>query len=207
MMIPETEQIEMLRHRFARTLEIGVAYKVFLKREIEIGAEKTCITNQLAQQITSTLLVTYYSYIHSLFDASGTDFIKITEPFLRHLDRNAINCRDRVILEWNRIKKPIEMIRHNIGFHNSRKASGTARGYHAYKDISPLSSEVIVQLLRVFFRYLYDICPPKESYAQAPEQSDTLDLFKIACELQDQIKQEDINDMINAVADYFRKKN
>jgi hypothetical protein len=164
--IQETEEIFLLRHRFGRTIEIWTAYNVFLKREVKVGEGFTCFDKSIVEQTTHTLLITYYSFLHSLFDSSGTDFIKATQPFVDNLTERCREVRQEIIEHWEKIKTPINKIRNNIGFHGGREVKNSKSGYSAYADsnLHPWSPDYILQLLKVFFLDLDKTVSRSENY-------------------------------------------
>ena len=162
--ITEPEGLKLLRHRFSRVIEISIAYRAFLNDEVLIGSDKTCPDRHVASQVTHTLLVTYYSYIYSLFDKSGANFTSITKELIGDIHPNGEKARNLVICQWSEISDQITKIRHNIGFHQSVKSSGHDHGYSSFGYIHPLASEVIMHALRAYFRYINDAYEHSEPY-------------------------------------------
>lgn len=175
--LPEPEELEMLKHRFARTIEMWVAYNTFLKREVLVGNDKTCLNDIVVFQTTHTLLIAYYSFVYSLFDPSAVNFKSITEKILPHLPQDAHEARDLVLEQWEEIKTPLSIIRNNIGFHHSPKQKGANTGYQNYGNIHPYSTELIMQALRVFFRCVNTVFESNEPYGIAPSENDTTALM------------------------------
>ncbi|ORM53278.1 hypothetical protein HA39_19345 [Pantoea brenneri] len=175
--LPEPENLQMLRHRFSRTIEMGVAYNTFLNREVLIGSDKTCLNDFVLVQTTHTLLITYYSFIFSLFDPSAVNFKIITESISAELPPDMHEIRNLILEQWEKIKKPMAIIRHKIGFHHSQSQTDVDFGYTNYSKIHPLSPELIMMALRVFFRRLDDIYSSNEPYAIKPVEKDTLVLM------------------------------
>ena len=176
--IQETEEIFLLRHRFGRTIEIWTAYNVFLRSQVEVGEDKICTHPFVVEQTTHTLLITYYSYLYSLFDPSGTNFVDATEPILKELGERALEVRQEIIEHWEQIKEPINKIRHNIGFHGGRQLKNQNSGYSAYSEtkLHPWSPNYILKLMRVFFRDLDTVVSRSEDYFFhiSPEDTDRL---------------------------------
>lgn len=185
--LPEPEDLQMLRHRFSRTIEMWVAYKTFLNREILVGSDKTCINEQVVFQTTHTLLVAYYSFVYSLFDPNAVNFKQITDKTLLHLPEDAHEARDIVLEQWEKIRTPISIIRNNIGFHQSPKQKGASLGYENYGNIHPYAPELIMQALRVFFRRVDSIFESTEAYGNKPIEADTVALMDIVKKLQQYI--------------------
>lgn len=185
--LPEPEDLRMLRHRFARTIEMGVAYNTFLKREVLVGNDKTCLNNIIGFQTTHTLLIAYYSFVFSLFDPSAVNFKKITENILPYLPQDAREARDLVLEQWEEIKIPLTLIRNNIGFHHSPKQKGASIGYQSYGNIHPYATELIMQALRVFFRRVDAVFESSEPYGVAPNENDTVALMDYVRELKEYI--------------------
>ncbi|WP_233963236.1 MULTISPECIES: hypothetical protein [Enterobacterales] len=176
--LPEPEDLQMLRHRFSRTIEMWVAYNTFLNREVLVGNDKTCLNDIIVFQTTHTLLIAYYSFIFSLFDPSAVNFKKITEKILPHLPPDAHEARGLVLEQWGKIEKPLTIIRNTIGFHHSAKQKGASTGYQNYGNIHPLSTELIMQALRVFFRRVDGVFESSEPYGVAPAEDDTVALME-----------------------------
>lgn len=175
--LPEPEDLQMLKHRFARTIEMGVAYNTFLKREVLVGNDKTCLNDMIVYQTTHTLLISYYSFIFSLFDPSAVNFKSISEKLLPHLQEDAHEARDLILEQWEKIKTPLSKIRNNIGFHHSPKQKGADIGYQNYGNIHPYAIELIMQALRVFFRRVNTVFESSEPYGIEPNEKDTLALM------------------------------
>ncbi|WP_272692320.1 hypothetical protein [Providencia sp. PROV164] len=173
----EPEALQMLRHRFSRTIEMRVAYNTFLNREVLVGNDKTCLNDIIVFQTTHTLLIAYYSFIFSLFDPSAVNFRKITEEILPHLPPDAHGARDLVLEQWEKIEKPLTIIRNTIGFHHSAKQKGASTGYQNYENIHQLSTKLIMQALRVFFRRVDGVFESSELYGITPDEDDTVALM------------------------------
>lgn len=185
--LPEPEDLQMLRHRFSRTIEIWVAYSTFLNREVLVGSDKTCLNDIVVFQTTHTLLIAYYSFVFSLFDPSAVNFKDITEKILPHLTPDAREARDLVLEQWGEIEKPLTIIRNNIGFHHSAKLKGASTGYQNYGNIHPLATELIMQALRVFFRRVDGVFESSEPYGDAPDENDTVALMEQVRKLKEYI--------------------
>lgn len=181
----ENEKISLLRHRFGRTIEIWTAYNVFLKQQVFVGEEYICRNSLILEQTTHTLLVTYYSYLHSLFDPSGTDFIKNTESVVSILPERTKQVRVDIITHWELIKGPLNRIRNNIGFHGSYALKRQVNGYAAFAEskLHPCSPDYLLHLLRVFFRDLASVFSVTENYALNLEPQTTEEVYKLAKDL------------------------
>ena len=83
--LPEPESLGTLRHRWARTIEVWVAYRTFLHREVFVGPDRVCLNPLVVQQTTHTLLACYYSFLYSLFDPSGVNFDRVSKDLLPSL--------------------------------------------------------------------------------------------------------------------------
>lgn len=177
--IQETEEIFLLRHRFGRTMEIWTAYNVFLRREVKVGKEYICYEPYVVEQTTHTLLIAYYSYLYSLFDPIGTNYITATESIVDKLPDRAKAVRHDILEHWDKIKEPINKIRHNIGFHGGKKVKNSTSGYCAYADtqLHPWSPEYILQLLRVFFRDLDKVVSKSENFYLHLSDKDTIKIY------------------------------
>jgi len=187
--LPEPEDLQMLRHRFARTIEVWVAYNTFLSREVFVGEDKICLNNLVVEQTTHTLLIAYYSFVFSLFDPSAVNFKNITEKVLPHLPQDAHEARDLVLEQWKNIEKPLAIIRNNIGFHHSTSQKGAKAGYQNYANIHPLATELIMNGLRVFFRRVDGVFESREPFGIAPDEEDTVALMAYVRKLNEHIVQ------------------
>lgn len=167
----------MLRHRYARTLEMWVAYNTFLNEEVLVGGDKVCLNEVIVFQTTHTLLIAYYSFVYSLFDPSAVDFKGITKRILPHLTQDACDAREIVLKQWEAIKKPVSIIRNNIGFHQSPKQSGTKQGYKSYGNVHPYAIELIMLALRVFFRRVDSVFESSEPYGNEHTEDDIVALM------------------------------
>src|SRR6266542_3334981 len=134
-MVPlsQPEDVKRLRYRWRRLIEVWVAYRVFLHREVHVGPDKVCLNEAIVAQTGHTLLILYYSYIYSLFDPRGVDFATVTKAIEPMLSPETLRVRDKILELWQRLRDPVERIRHNIGFHGApgekghRQASGSSR--------------------------------------------------------------------------------
>lgn len=207
--IQETEDIYLLRTRFGRTLEIWIAYNVFLNKEVKVGKGYTCFNPFIAEQTTHTLLITYYSFLYSLFDPSGTNFITSTQPFVDKLTDRTKTVRQEIIEHWNIIKEPINKIRHHIGFHGSKNIKNATSGYSAYADsqLHPWSPDYILQLLKVFFIDFDKIVSVSENYYLHLTNEDTEKLYSIAKELKKKMDETPIEDLLKKFLEHINEKN
>jgi hypothetical protein len=187
----ESDEIRLLRHRYARTIEIWTAYNVFLLRQIKVGGDFICINDELAEQTTHTLLITYYSYLYSLFDPSGTNFITSTKPLIGKLSPRGVEVRKEIIEHWTTIKTPINKVRHNIGFHGGKELKNFKSGYAAFREpnLHPKSPDYILALLRVFFRDLSEIVLYYEDYGVPFEVEDVDEMYEEAKGIKEFIQQ------------------
>lgn len=160
----ETEELYLLRFRYGRTAEMFIAYKTFLHRQVAIGDKSYCHDEEVVRQVTHTLLLTFYSFIYSLFDKSGTDFVRTTEPYLNVLTADGKKVRDELIEVWTKNEKAISKLRHNIGFHGGVKIKSHEVGYSALGEIHPQVVEFIMNHLALFFMEMDVIIPPREDY-------------------------------------------
>jgi hypothetical protein len=207
-MIQETEEIFLIRHRFGRTKEIWTAYNVFLKQEVLVGEKYICYHPFVVQQTTHTLLITYYSYLYSLFDPSGTNFIEATKPLVDKLEERTKNVRQEIINHWEIIQEPINKIRHNIGFHGGKKVKNQKSGYSAYADtnLHPWSPDYILQLLRVFFRDLDKIVSRSEDYFKHISDEDTDKIYEYAKKIKHTIDTVPIEQIFKDFVNHLNKE-
>ena len=159
-----SEELYLLRFRYGRAAEMLLAYKTFLHRQINVGEKNYCQTEDNVRQVTHTLLVVFYSFIYSMFDKVGTDFVKTTEPYVPLLSENGKTIRTDLIKIWEKYKTPITILRHNIGFHGGEKIKGHDAGYGSLADIHPVTAELIMNHMALFFMEIDAIIPPKEDY-------------------------------------------
>lgn len=201
----EPEELQMLRHRWARTIEVWVAYQTFLQREVLIGPDHVCLNEIVTDQTTHTLLTVYYSFLYSLFDPSATNFPKITERLLQDLPAEAANVRRMILEHWETIRKPIAVIRSNIGFHGSPKEKGQKHGYDAYREIHPWASEYLMTSIRVFFRLLDETYKMKEKMIMTPDRADTLELLQMAKDMKAYMDATPAQGLMKQFAGFFEK--
>jgi len=203
----ETEEIFLLRHRFGRTIEIWTAYNVFLKKQVFVGGDYVCYNTFVVEQTTHTLLISYYSYLHSLFDPSGTNFIQATEPFIEGLPERAKIVRKEIIEHWEKIQIPINKIRNNIGFHGGKKLKNQTSGYAAYADtnLHPWSPDYLLQLLRIFFRDLDSVVSLSENYLNHISSEETEKLYNLAKELKKEIDNNPIDEIFKDFIKHLNK--
>jgi hypothetical protein len=151
-----SEELYLVWHRLGSLIDIWTAYSTFLMKQVEVGSGKVCGNQQIYDNTTNTLLIVYQSYLYSLFDPSGTNFIKATEPSLISLSDKAIEIRNEIILEWREIETPINKIRHKIGFHGGKNLKNHKAGFDGFRDIKlhPWAGEYIFRLMRAFFATL-----------------------------------------------------
>jgi hypothetical protein len=184
----ESEELAMLRHRFGRAIEVSTAYHAFNNEEVEVGPNKACINKLVRFQVTHTLLITYYSFIYSLFDPSGVDFRKIAERVSPLIAKDGQDAALLATAQWEEIRIPMSIIRSNIGFHHSEREKGASKGYESYARIHPLAPELIMQALRVFFRRASEVFEPREPYGSKPSSSDTAELMRFVLHMKREIE-------------------
>lgn len=160
----ENEELNLLRFRYGRATEILIAYNTFLYRQVNVGGKNCCQTDEVVAKITHTLLITFYSFIYSMFDKRGTNFITATQQYESLLSEQGRIIRNELIEVWNENKKPIEKLRHNIGFHGSKKLKNQEVGYSALSEIHPQMAEFIINQIGLLFMELDTILPPREDY-------------------------------------------
>ncbi|HHC6481666.1 TPA: hypothetical protein ACN34M_004552 [Vibrio parahaemolyticus] len=195
-MLKEPEQLAMLHHRFCRTLEIEVAYHSFLKQEVMVGEDYYCLHEPLRQSVTHTLLITFYSYIYSLFDPRGVNVGQVPSEVIEKLSEQGKEALDIANEAWAEIKTPISKIRSNIGFHHSSKKSGATHGYDSYKEIHPLSTLLIVKALRLFFRNVYQVFESEVPRPPAPTADENEHLLQELYRLKKCIEDNSLEDIL-----------
>jgi hypothetical protein len=160
----ETEELYLLRFRYGRAAEMLLAYKTFLFKQVQIGGQNYCQTEEQAGQTAHTLLVVYYSFIFSMFDKNGTHFITATEPFLSNLSDHGKKIRNELVDVWKKYELPITKLRHNIGFHGGTKIKSHEVGYSSLTKIPPKTAEYIMNHMAIFFLEIDKIIPPTVNY-------------------------------------------
>ena len=194
----ESEDLAMLRHRFGRAIEVSTAYHAFNNHEVAVGTDKTCINEAVRFQVTHTLLITYYSFIFSLFDPSGVDFRKVAERVSPMLAQDGKDAAALAIAQWEEIRIPMSIIRSNIGFHHSEREKGASKGYESYGKIHPLAPELIMQALRVFFRRASEVFEPREPYGAKPSSNDTSELIRLVLHIKQEIEASPLQDIMES---------
>ncbi len=175
----DSEELVLLRFRYGRAAEIFLAYKTFLFREIMTGEKNYCQTEQHVKSVTHILLITFYSFVYSLFDKSGVDFISTTEPYSNYLSDTGKKIRDELIEIWEENKTSMAILRNNVGFHGGKKFKNFEAGYSALSSIHPQTSELIMIQLAIFFFELDELIPNenkmvKTSNVPEPEKKEFL---------------------------------
>ena len=160
----ETDELYLLRFRYGRAAEILLAYKTFLHRQVNIGDKNYCQTDEHVRQVSHTLLVTFYSFIYSLFDKQGTNFISAIEPYVNSFSEDGKRILQELIDVWEIYNTPITKLRHNIGFHGGTKLKSQEVGYSALSEIHPQTSEFIMNHLAILFMELDNIVESRENY-------------------------------------------
>lgn len=197
----EPEDLAMLRHRFGRAIEVSTAYHVFNNREVAVGPDKTCIDEVVRFQVAHTLLITYYSFIYSLFDPSGVNFAKTSQKVSPLIAEDGRAAAALAIEQWQEIRQPMSIIRSNIGFHHSDEAKGANKGYASYGNIHPMAPELIMQALRVFFRRAAEVYEPREPYGVKPSSSDTEQLMRFVLRIRSEIEATPHQDIMELMRD------
>lgn len=148
------DDVQSLRYRWNRLIEVWVAYRVFLHREVNVGPDNVCLNEAIVAQTGHTLLILYYSYIYSLFDPKGVNFATVTKAIEPMLPPETLQVRAKILELWQRLRDPVERIRHNIGFHGAPGEKGHKHGFRQLRDFHPILPEALCAYLRVFFRQL-----------------------------------------------------
>ena len=195
----ESNNLYLLRHRYGRTVEIYVAYRTFLHRHVIYGEDKYCKNEEDVRQVTHTLLLTFYSFVYSLFDNSGTNFFTATEEYTPHLKNDAIEIRDDLIRLWDENKKAISTLRSNIGFHGGKHKKGYDSGYAALSKLHPLVPELIMTQLGRFFRELDHYVTPTDNYEYHIDPADGEFLLAHVERLKEVIRNKEIDTVIKGI--------
>ena len=153
-LLPEREDVERLRFRWHRLIEIWVAYNVFLNRQVVVGRDKICVNDAVVTQTIHTLLVVYYSYLYSLFDPTGINFITVTKAIDPSLPVSVRQIALKIVNLWNEVRDPITRIRNNMGFHGARANKGHDDATAQFYRLHPLLPQALAAYLRFFFREL-----------------------------------------------------
>ena len=199
------EKLQLLGYRFGDALAMQIAYKTFLNKEIILGPQHQCADLQFVEDITHRLLVTYYSFVYSLFDSSGTDFIKITEPYASLLPQDAKTIRSELIEIWDVNKNSFEKLRHNAGFHGSKKFKGYELAYTSLADVHPQVAEFIMNHFKIFFLELdllfMDQGDKGYNFLLQTKES----LFKKSGKIKNDLKDQTFNDKMKAAREKMSK--
>lgn len=173
----ESENLRLFRHRFSRTIEVWVAYNVFLRQEIKIGDGYVCFNKSIAEQTTHTLLTIYYSYLYSLFDPTGTNFENTAKEYECETTARGKEIGKEILEYWEKIKIDINKIRHNIGFHGSKNEKSQVSGYNSYNKFNPLIPDFLMQLLRIYFREMDKVVETQEVRLKMTNSEETDALY------------------------------
>lgn len=160
----ESTNLYLLRHRYGRTVEMYIAYRTFLHRHVIYGEDKFCKNEEDVRQVTHTLLLSFYSFIYSLFDPSGTNFFTATDEYVPYLKKEVLEIRDELGDLWTKNKSAIATLRSNIGFHGGKHKKGYDSGYTALSKLHPLIPELIMTQLARFFRELDKVVDRTDNY-------------------------------------------
>ena len=183
------ESIVVLRHRYARAVEIWAAYQVFLLRQINVGPDMICYDEQRAKQITNTMMVNYYSFVYSLFDSEACHFIDDTEEVIPNSSSLAIEARTEIIALWQKVQNQLKRIRHNTGFHGGKSLKSLKDGYNQLNrdDFHPLVPDCILQYMRVYFRELEFAYDFEEGFMTIQDPAYSQTIMEGANQLRDSI--------------------
>ncbi|MCM3444695.1 hypothetical protein [Metabacillus halosaccharovorans] len=198
-MLKEPEELYALRHRWGRLIEVWVAYHTFLNREVEVGPNKICMDEFIVHQTTHTLLSIYYSYLYSLFDKSGIDFFKVIKTIEKDLTNEESETVDKIRDIWTQIERPIEMLRHNIGFHGGKKSKSLQYGYSQFKEFNPILPETLMKYLRVFFRFMQIKYVAKEPMVSTPTTDQNIAILELANEEYAVAKKLNLNNIFSSI--------
>ncbi|MFN8284629.1 MAG: hypothetical protein U0U67_15510 [Chitinophagales bacterium] len=201
----ESDELYLLRFRYGRAVEVLYAYKTFLLKEVKYGNKNTCKDKEQVEDITHTLLVVYYSYIYSMFDKSGTDFITVSEQYLEFLSEDGKIFRRELIEIWEKYKIPITKLRNNVGFHGGSKIKSHDIGYGALGDIHTHAADFIINHLALFFMEI-DIILPNENYNINENHAYKKEkLLKKSKELKEAIENDSFADTVKSIREYFKQ--
>jgi len=77
------------------------------------------------------------SQLYSLFDKSGLDLqtIETEDEYLKE-----------IIEDWEKIKKPITRIRHNLGSHGAKRINGTKNATSAFLELDKNGIKIAMEL-------------------------------------------------------------
>jgi hypothetical protein len=203
--LTEPEDLAMLRHRFGRAIEMSSAYNAFNENEVETGPGKSVINDMVRFQTTHTLLITYYSFIYSLFDPSAVNFIDTYKNIAAQLPSDAREAGRIAIDEWNKIKVPMSIIRSTIGFHHAKKEKSANKGYESYGSIHPYSPKLIMQALRIVFRRASEVYETGEAYAKTPKSQDTEQLMAYVKAIQKAIEETPHQDVMQILREVLEQ--
>lgn len=159
---------------------MATAYKTFLNREVLVGPERSCPSDFFVAQTTHTLLVIYYSFLYSLFDSKGVNFIAATESLRTELPSEAWEAREKAIEHWQSINKQMMLVRHKIGFHGEDNYKGLELGYEQYRNIHPIQPELVMMYLGAFFRFVHLHYDVKGSMVNPPTEESARGLLNAA---------------------------
>ncbi len=198
--LPEPESLVTFRHRWARAIEIWVAYRTFLHQEVLVGPDRICLNPLIVHQTTHTLLACYYSFLYSLFDPRAVNFEQVSKELLPQLPPFARKVRDDILSRWATMAQPVALIRNNIGFHGSPKRKGVMHGYSAYRRLHPQSSEYVMTLMRVFFRLVNQVYQGAERRLRPSAPDEINALMSMANELRSEIEATPLEDLIKELS-------
>ncbi|WP_313375645.1 hypothetical protein [Chishuiella sp.] len=97
------------------------------------------------------MLVVYLSSLYSLFDdqKSAQSLQKINFQ-----NQDIENLRIEIINDWLKIKDSLKIIRHNIGFHTSKKIEGQKKATQEFANSNNTPHELTQKLIELYIKYL-----------------------------------------------------
>jgi len=124
----------------------------------------------LINQLQHRGLVTFYQYLHSLFDPSGIDFRSFRSLYSEHIEGADVSLfADLAVSAYESIETDIMKVRHNIGAHYGRAEKSVRAGYAAFGNLSVEVGDLIMGCLRIVYRGLRSLTKMSAS-ARPPEE-------------------------------------
>ncbi|NLN94983.1 MAG: hypothetical protein GX128_02290 [Bacteroidales bacterium] len=136
---------ESMIFQIARFISIYDIYKNLICSNL---GEKYTINKDFSKE---NMLILFLSSMYSLFDdqKNAQSIKKIT---FKNIENEKL--RKEIIGNWSEIEESIKKIRHNIGFHTSKKVEGQKSATSEFNKIGQKPFELTIKLINLYFKYL-----------------------------------------------------
>jgi len=122
----DTEEKDLLITRIRQLFAFTRAYAYLCHGPQAIKYFENAKEYDLAKHTTVYLL---YSYLYSIFDKKG---VYLRFELFPEIEKKEIQS---ILDRWESIRKKIELMRHNQGFHGSKKLKGFAKASEGFRGL------------------------------------------------------------------------